>query len=89
MLAVIGALEGATTARFTARMAEFLRTTHVRELILDLSGLTFIDAGGLRALLDLRSRVEQRGADLILDRVPAQMRRLMRIIGAHRRFRIR
>jgi anti-anti-sigma factor len=57
--------------------------------VLDLSGLTFIDAGGLRALTELRSRIEQQGAILILDGMPAQMRRLMRIIGPVRGFRVR
>jgi anti-sigma B factor antagonist len=88
-VAVIGELDIATTARFTARMSELLRRGHLTELVLDLSGLTFIDAGGLRALTELRSRVEQRNAVLVLDHVPPQMRRLMRIIGPSRRFRIR
>jgi anti-sigma B factor antagonist len=88
-VAVIGELDIATVPRFTARMGELIRRGHLRELVLDVSGLTFIDAGGLRALTELRSRVEQKGAILILDGVPAQMRRLMRIIGPARRFRVR
>ena len=88
-VAVIGELDIATTARFTARMGEVLRRGQLTELVLDLSGLSFIDAGGLRALTDLRSRVEQRNAVLVLDHVPPQMRRLMRIIGPSRRFRMR
>jgi anti-sigma B factor antagonist len=87
-VAVIGELDIATVPRFTARMGELVRRGHLRELVLDLSGLTFIDAGGLRALTELRSRIEQKGAVLVLEGVPAQMRRLMRIIGPVRRFRI-
>jgi anti-sigma B factor antagonist len=88
-VAVIGELDIATVPRFSARMGELIRRGHLRELVLDLSGLTFIDAGGLRALTELRSRIECGGATLILDGVPAQMRRLMRIIGPARRFRVR
>jgi anti-sigma B factor antagonist len=88
-VAVIGELDIATVPRFTARMGELIRRGHLRELVLDLSGLTFIDAGGLRALTELRSRIEQQGAILILDGMPAQMRRLMRIIGPVRGFRVR
>jgi anti-sigma B factor antagonist len=88
-VAVIGELDIATVPRFTARMGELVRRGHLGELVLDLSGLTFIDAGGLRALTELRSRIEQEDATLILDGVPAQMRRLMRIIGPARRFSIR
>ncbi len=88
-VAVIGELDIATVPRFTARMGELVRRGHFRELVLDLSGLTFIDAGGMRALTELRSRIEQKDAVLILDGVPAQMRRLMPIIGPLRPFRIR
>jgi anti-sigma B factor antagonist len=88
-VAIIGELDIATVPRFTSRMGELVRRGHFRELILDLSGLTFIDAGGLRALTELRSRIEGQDAVLILDGVPAQMRRLMRIIGPARSFRVR
>ena len=88
-VAVIGELDIATVPRFTARTGELVRRGHIRELVLDLSGLTFIDAGGLRALTELRSRIERDGAILVLDGVPAQMRRLIRIIGPVRRFRTR
>jgi anti-sigma B factor antagonist len=89
-VAVIGELDIATVPRFTARMSDLLRRGgHLQELILDLSGLAFIDAGGLRALTELRSRIERQGAVLVLDGVPPQMRRLMRIIGPQRQFRMR
>ena len=88
-VAVIGELDIATVPRFTARMGEFLRRGRPGELVLDLSGLAFIDAGGLRALTELRARVERQGAVLVLDGVPPQMLRLMRIIGPERRFRMR
>jgi anti-sigma B factor antagonist len=88
-VAVIGELDIATVPKFTARMGDLVRRDSLRELILDLSGLAFIDAGGLRALTELRSRIEQQGAVLVLDGVPPQMRRLMRIIGPARRFRLR
>jgi len=88
-VAVLGELDIATVPRFSARMGELVRRGHVRELVIDLSGLTFIDAGGLRALTELRSRVERDGAVLVLDGVPAQVRRLIAIIGPARGFRIR
>jgi anti-sigma B factor antagonist len=88
-VAVIGELDIATVPRFTARMGELARGGHLREVVMDLSGLTFIDAGGLRALVQLRSRLEQQHARLVLDSVPPQMRRLLPIIGPVRRFRFR
>jgi anti-sigma B factor antagonist len=88
-VAVIGELDIATVPRFTARMGELARSGHVREMVVDLSGLTFIDAGGLRALVELRSRLEQQNAGLVLDSVPPQMGRLLRIIGPAHHFRFR
>ena len=88
-VAVIGELDIATVPRFTARMGELVRRWQFRELVIDLSGLAFIDAGGLRALAEVRHRVEQRDASLVLDGVPPQMLRLMEIIGPARQFRLR
>ena len=88
-VAVTGELDIATAPRFTARLGELLRRGYPRELVIDLSGLSFIDASGLRALTDLRSRVEQNQSVLILEGVPAQMRRVIQLIGPTRRFRIR
>ncbi|HEY6789031.1 MAG TPA: STAS domain-containing protein [Trebonia sp.] len=85
-VAVIGELDIATVPRFIARMGELARSGHFREIVIDLSGLTFIDAGGLRALVELRSRLEQQHAELVLDGVPPQMGRLLRIIGPARHF---
>ena len=88
-VAVIGELDIATVPRFAVRMNELARARDLREMVMDLSGLTFIDAGGVRALVELRSRLEKRHAGLVLDGVPPQMGRLLRIIGPARRFRIR
>jgi anti-anti-sigma factor len=88
-IAVTGELDIATAPRFSARLGELLRRGYPRELVIDLSGVSFIDASGLRALADLRSRVEQQQSVLVLAQVPAQMRRVIQLIGPTRRFRIR
>lgn len=86
---VNGELDIATVPRFTARMGELIRRGSFRELVLDLSGITFIDVGGVRALAEVRRRVEQRDATLVLAGVPPQMTRLMQIIGPTRQFRLK
>ena len=88
-VAVTGELDIATVPRFTARLGELLRRGYPQELVIDLSGVSFIDASGLRALTDLRSRVEQHQCALVLEEVPAQMRRVIQLIGPARRFRIK
>src|SRR5258707_15652361 len=74
---------------FPARLGELLRRGCPQELVVDLGGLAFIDANGLRALTELRSRVEQQQAVLVLTGVPPQMRRVIHLIGPARAFRIR
>jgi len=88
-IAVTGELDIATAPRFSARLGELLRRGYPRELVINLSGLSFIDASGLRALTDLRARIEQQQSVLVLEDVPAQMRRVIQLIGPTRRFRIR
>jgi len=48
-----------------ARWVEAL-DPHVRELILDLSGLAFIDSSGIGALLQTRERAAESGRELTL-----------------------
>ncbi len=87
-VAISGELDIATAPRFSARLGELLRRGCPRELVIDLSGLSFIDATGLRALTELRTRVEQQQAVLVLAGVPAQMQRVIQLIGPARHFRI-
>jgi anti-anti-sigma factor len=54
---------------------------HVRHLILDLRGLTSIDADGLTALLGDWADERRDGAVLILVRVPKAMRPLLEKTG--------
>ncbi len=87
-VAISGELDIATAPRFSARLGELLRRGCPRELVIDLGGLSFIDATGLRALTELRTRVEQQQAVLVLAGVPAQMQRVIQLIGPARHFRI-
>ena len=47
---------------------------------LDLSGVTFIDAGGTALLVDLRQRVQDAGGELVLDAVTPGTERLLRLL---------
>jgi anti-anti-sigma factor len=75
-----GELDIATAPRFAARFDEFLADGS-RDLVLDVSKLTFVDVVGLRAFAALRAQAEQRMVAVRLSGVPPQMRRLMRIIS--------
>ncbi|MGN6782887.1 MAG: STAS domain-containing protein [Marmoricola sp.] len=48
-----------------------------RNVGLDLSGLSFMDASGLRALLELRSDLARSGGRLVLRAAPRRVRRVL------------
>jgi len=51
------------------------------KVIVDVSGLCFIDAAGLGALVSLRSRASHKHIPLVFTGVPARMLQLIRIVG--------
>ena len=55
------------------------------EVVLDLTGLEFLDSTGLRAILDASAICEERGCRLRMaparEQVPEQVRRLLQITG--------
>lgn len=55
-----------------------------RTLVVDLSGLTFIDSSGLRALLQLREQMLTDGLDLAIVPGAAQVRATMEVTGVDR-----
>jgi anti-anti-sigma factor len=57
-------------------------------LILDMSGVTFMDSQGLRALLSARTTLQQRGRELVLRRPPRTAMLVMEICGVLDQFTI-
>jgi anti-anti-sigma factor len=53
----------------------------VRSVVLDCSGVTFIDAGGLNAIAELRLHVDDRQGTVTIRSPSATMRRLLTIVG--------
>ena len=52
-------------------------------LLLDVSGVSFMDCAGLRALLTTRRRAELRGGFMRLIAVSRAVRRIIELTGAH------
>jgi anti-sigma B factor antagonist len=50
-----------------------------RRVIIDLSGLEFMDSTGLRALLIARERAQENGHELALRRGPRQVQRVLEL----------
>ena len=56
---------------------------HGARLLLDVSGVSFIDCTGLRALLTIRRRAELHGGFMRLIAVSRAVRRIIELTGAH------
>ncbi|MEU2564889.1 STAS domain-containing protein [Streptomyces longispororuber] len=52
-----------------------------RRLVLDLEGVTFCDSSGISALIAARHHAHTARADIALAAVPANMLRILRIVG--------
>ena len=55
-------------------------------IVLDLTGVSFIDSSGLRTLLDAARRAEERGDSLTLRSAGPEVRRLLEITGTTSKF---
>ncbi len=53
----------------------------VERLVIDLSGITFIDSSGLSVLVYLKGRCDERGIDLTMHAVPPRARVLIDSLG--------
>ncbi|MFE6411954.1 STAS domain-containing protein [Streptomyces sp. NPDC057837] len=58
-------------------------------LVVDLSGLGFCDSSGITALLAARQHALAAGADIVLAAVPANLMRVLTLVGLDRVFALR
>jgi anti-sigma B factor antagonist len=73
-----GEIDLATAADMRRRLFD---DTSADVVVADLAGVGFMDSSGLRALLEVRSRLLAEGRTLTLVNLPAQVRRLFEIAG--------
>jgi len=57
-------------------------------IVVDLTGVTFIDSSGLRSLLSASRRAGERSAKVVLRSPSSSVRRLLEITGTTAQFRI-
>ena len=80
-LAVTGELDRATVPRFERAVADL---HDPGRLVIDLNDLEFIDAGGLRSIVDMARKAERSGRSVQLANASATLRRLFTLTGLER-----
>lgn len=79
-VAPVGELDLATVAPLGRRLDE-LRASGCRSVVLDLRGLTFIDASGLRLIVSCDAQARQSGIEFAIIQGPHAVRRVFDITG--------
>jgi anti-anti-sigma factor len=77
-LVVRGELDLTSAPVFERALLE-AEASNPRRVIIDLSGLEFMDSTGLRALLIARERAQENGHELALRRGPRQVQRVLEL----------
>jgi anti-anti-sigma factor len=86
IVTVAGAIDLSTAGLVEHRVCEAL-AAGCRSLVLDLSGVSFIDSSGLRAVLVADQSCRAADAELALVRGPATVQRVFQITGTERHLR--
>jgi anti-sigma B factor antagonist len=85
VLALIGELDLASAPQLEHELAK--AQAPGTRIIIDLSGLEFIDSSGLHMLLSANRRFEQNGHELVLRRGPRAVQRLFELTHTQEQFR--
>jgi anti-sigma B factor antagonist len=81
IMAISGEVDVCTEVQLQQSLLRIIRERPAR-LMLDVSGVSFMDCAGLRALLVTRRRAEMRGVFLRLIATSAAVRRIIELTGA-------
>ena len=82
VVVVSGEVDVCTEASLQQALLRIMRE-HGPRLLLDVSGVSFMDCAGLRALLTIRRRTELRGRFMRLIAVSRAVRRIIELTGPH------
>lgn len=80
-IVLVGELDPATAPQLDDALDQVLGDEQVTRLVLDLTGLTFLDSSGLRVFVTAREALGARGGDLVLRGPSANTQRLLAITG--------
>lgn len=80
-ISLVGELDPATAPQLDREIQRLLDDGLTERVVLDLSGLTFLDSSGLRAFVTARESLTSRGGELALRGPSANTLRLLDITG--------
>ncbi|MEV7402813.1 STAS domain-containing protein [Streptomyces sp. NPDC091267] len=87
VLEITGGLDHRTAPELR-RAVDRLTLVAGQLLVLDLTGLAFCDSSGISALLAAHNLAKEQNADTALAAVPADVTRILRIVGLDRVFTV-
>ena len=80
MLALSGELDVVSAPELQQHLGEVLAEQHER-VMLDLTGLTFVDSAGVSVLIKAKQTAEASGGTLVLRRPTEQLERVFALVG--------
>ncbi len=87
LVTVSGRLDQQETATFETYLNDLLNQGHNR-LLIDLSGVTYVNSGGLRCLVTVWRQAQVRGGDVALCSLNERIAQLFAVVGFSKVFNI-
>lgn len=87
MVSASGRLDQALTPQLEETLDQVLTAGHTR-LIVNLSEASYINSGGLRALVSAWRKARQKGGDLVLCGLNARLQEIFTLVGFDKVFQI-
>ncbi len=75
------AVRGEIDAHSSQSIREAIEQTHLDHIVIDMSGVDFVDSSGLRVLIEIHQFKQTTGGSLMLARPSAVVSRLLAISG--------
>lgn len=80
-IGLVGELDDAACTGLIAHFEQVTGTPDTRNVVLDLSGVSFIDSAGMRAIIAIERRVGELGLTLSIAPPPAEVTELLQMTG--------
>jgi len=80
-LSCVGEIDHQTWEAFCQAIIDCARPSRITAVVLDLSGVTFIDSGGIRAVIAARRALEVDGVSIHVGRSTPRVRQLFEATG--------